>query len=85
MSGEDHWNGVGPICQKLADPRFQVTANYICEIHCLALDRFISKLPTNLAVKRKISAELGFEPRAAGWEARMHPLCYTAPPQLIVT
>ena len=26
--------------------------------------------------ERKISAELGFEPKAAGWEARMLPLCY---------
>ena len=26
--------------------------------------------------EKKISAELGFEPGAAGWEAGMLPLCY---------
>ena len=30
-----------------------------------------------------MSPEQGFEPRAAGWEARMLPLCYTAPYEMI--
>ena len=31
-----------------------------------------------------ILAEPGFEPSAAGWEARMLPLPYTAPPPLLL-
>ena len=56
-----------------------VTANSVCEIHCLALDGFDLNAVHKLIVKRKISAELGFEPGAAEWEARMLHLCYTAP------
>ena len=38
----------------------------------------ISIQPTNWDAKIKISAEPGFELGAAGWEARMLPLCYAA-------
>ena len=45
----------------------------IYEIHCLALDVFglntVHQLSSN---EKKISAVPGFEPGAAGWEARMH-------------
>ena len=58
-----------------------VSANWICGIHCLALDGFnlntvhkLSSIEKNS--QRKISAELGFKPGAVGWEARMLPLCY---------
>ena len=40
----------------------------------------ISMLFANLAVKRKNLAELGFDPVATGWEARMLLLCYGSPP-----
>ena len=44
----------------------------------------ISILSTNYAVKRKILREknlvrAGIRTGAAGWEARLHPLCYAAP------
>ena len=52
----------------------------ICEIHCLALDGFDLKTVHKLSSKdKKLWVELGFEPGAAGWEARiMLPLCYAA-------
>ena len=53
-----------------------ITANYICEIQYLALDGFdlntVHKLRSKEILReRKILAELGYEPGAAGWEARM--------------
>ena len=46
------------------------TANCICEIHCLAQDGFDLNTVHKLSSQEwKISAELGLEPRAAGWEA----------------
>ena len=36
----------------------------------------ISILSINLELRRKNSLEPGFEPGAAGWEARMLPLCF---------
>ena len=45
----------------------------------------ISILFKNLAVKRKILAEPGFEPRADRWDAIMLPLCYAAPPPIFAT
>ena len=58
-----------------------ITANCIFEIHCLALDAFdlntVHKL-SNKGKKRNILAKLGFEPRAAGWKARVLPLCHAA-------
>ena len=52
--------------------------DYICEIHCVALDGFDLN-PVHKLSKKKILAEPGFKPGAAGWEAKMLPLCYTAP------
>ena len=55
--------------------------NYrVCEIHSLALDGFNLNTVHKLSSKViNLSAELGFEPGASGWEARMLPLCYAAP------
>ena len=54
-----------------------VTTNCIREIHCFALDGFNLNTVYKLSSKeKKISAEPGFEPEAAGWEERMLPLCY---------
>ena len=59
-----------------------VTASFICEIHCLALDGFNLNTVHKLSNKeKKISAELGFDPRGAGWEAKVLPLCYAVPQQ----
>ena len=56
-----------------------VVANCICEIHCLVLDGFDLNAVHKLSSKeKKILTEPGFEPKVAGWEARMLPLCYTA-------
>ena len=53
------------------------TANCICEIHCIALDGFDLSTAHKLSSKeKKILTELGFESGAAGWDARMQPLCY---------
>ena len=38
----------------------------------------ISILSINLELRRKNSLEPGFKPRAAGWEARLLPLCYSS-------
>ena len=67
----------GCFCSTLA---MDVTANCICEIHCLALDGFNLNSVHKLSSKEKKSkAEPGIKPRAAGWEAIMLPLCYAAP------
>ena len=59
-----------------------VTAYCICEIHWLALNGFNLNAVHKLRSKeKKLLAELGFEPGAGGWEARMLPLCYAAPLQ----
>ena len=51
-----------------------VTTNYICEIHCLALHGFDLNTVHKLSSKEKKSwEELGFEPGTAGWEVRMLP------------
>ena len=57
-----------------------VTTNCICEIHCIAavLDGFDLNTVHKLSSKEKKSGELAFKPGAAGWEARMLPLCYAA-------
>ena len=61
------------------------TANCICEISCLSTS-WVGSLNTvhelSNIEKKKISAEPGFEPGAAGWEAWMLPLCYAAPLEL---
>ena len=65
-----------------------VNAYCICEIHYLALDgvdlNTIHKLSSKEinSPREKISAELGFQPGAAGWEASELPLCYAAPDTL---
>ena len=58
-----------------------VTVNCICEIRYLALDVFDLNNVHKLTSKEKKyrRAEPGFDPRAAGWEARLLPLCYAAP------
>ena len=55
-----------------------ITANCICEIHCLALDGLDLNTVHKLSNKeKKISVELRFRPGAVGWEAIMLlPLCY---------
>ena len=58
----------------------EVTANCICEIHRLALNGFNLNTVHQLSSREKnITGEPGFESGAAGWEARMLPLCYAAP------
>ena len=53
-----------------------VTANCICEIHCLAVDGFNLHNVHKLSSKEKIFGQSG----AAGWEARMVPLCHAGHP-----
>ena len=56
-----------------------ITANYICEIHCLALDELDLNTVHKLSNEEtKICEEPGFKPRAGGWKAKMLPLCYAA-------
>ena len=64
----------------------------ICEIHRSVLVGFDLDLNTvhwlsskENYLEKKILAEPGFAPGAAGWEARMLPLCYTAPPPPIIS
>ena len=58
-----------------------VTANCICEIHCLALDGLDLNTVHKLSSKeKKNSVEPGFEPGTFGREAWMLPLCYAVPP-----
>ena len=52
----------------------EITANCICEIHCIALNGFNLNSVHKLSSKeKKISLEPGFKPAAVGWET-------TAPP-----
>ena len=55
-----------------------VSANCICEMHCLALDGFDLNNVHKLSSKEKSSADPSFEPGAAELEARMLPQCYVA-------
>ena len=49
----------------------------------VSLDGFdLSTVHIQNSKEKKISAESGFELGAAGWEARMLPLCYAASPDL---
>ena len=51
----------------------------ICGIHGFALDGFYHNTVCKLGnIEEKISAELGLEPEAAGWEAKI-PLSYAVP------
>ena len=53
-----------------------ITATCICETHCLALDAFDLNTVHKLSSKeKKFSAEPGFKPGAAGWEATQPHLC----------
>ena len=71
-----HWNWWDFLWYLALD----VTASCICEIHCLALDGFDLNTVHQLSSKeKKITAEPGFEPRAAGWEAIVLPLPNAAP------
>ena len=62
-------------------------ADCICEIPCIST-RWVLSLNTDHELsnmqywEEKISAEPGFKPRAAWWEARMLPLCYAPPSYL---
>ena len=53
-----------------------ITANCISKIRSLALEGFNFTAVHKLSSKeKKISTELGFKPRAAGWEERMLLFC----------
>ena len=64
-------------CSTLAQ---DVTTYCICEIHYsdgFDLNTVVHKLSSKEinSQREKISAESGFEPGAAGWEATLFPLC----------
>ena len=57
-------------------------ANCIGEIVCLELGGFDLNAAHKLRTEeKKILAQSGFEPGAAGWEAGVLPLCYAAHPK----
>ena len=59
---------------------FYLVLAVITKIHCSALDGFDIKTVHKLSSKeKKILVEPGFKSGAAGWEAIMPTLCYTAP------
>ena len=60
---------------------FKYLAKCICEINCLAQDGFDLNAVHKLSIQEKeILAKPGFKLWAAGWEARILPMCYAATP-----